>query len=135
MVVETDNKSEFSLAKVLALNWLLLAVMTLGGWFFWSPYAARGLLIGGVIANVSFYLLKKDLTKVLSGPLRVAKVRFLIKYYARLTILALVLYYIVRYRSVHIIGLLAGLSTVLLSIGIMVAGAAKKIYSTAKEAA
>ncbi len=135
MIVATDKKDEFSLAKVLVLNWLMLACMVLGGWYFWSPYAAKGILIGGVIANVSFYLLKKDLIKVLNGPLGVAKVKFFIKYYVRLTILALVLYYLVRYRSVHIIGLLAGLSTVLLSIGITVAGTAKKIYSTAKEAA
>ena len=92
------------------------------------------LLAGGLIANTSFMLLKKDITKVLSGPLQAAKGRFLLKYYIRLTCLALILFCLVRYGSVHLVGLLLGLSTVVISIGIMVAGAARKVALTAKEA-
>jgi len=40
----------------------------------------------------------------------------------------------VKYKSIHLVGLLVGLSTVVISIGIMVAGAAKKVALTAKEA-
>jgi hypothetical protein len=116
------------------LNWLLLLIMTATGTFFVSPYFAKGLFIGGLIANISFILLKKDITRVLSGPLYAAKGRFLIKYYIRLTVLALVLFFLVRYRSVHLVGLLIGLSTVVISIGIMVAEAARKVALTAKEA-
>jgi hypothetical protein len=116
------------------LNWLLLAAMTAAGGLFISPFFARGLFIGGLIANISFILLKKDITRVLSGPLNAAKGRFLLKYYIRLTALALILFFLVRYRSVHLVGLLLGLSTVVISIGIMVAGAARKVALTAKEA-
>ena len=116
------------------LNWLLLIAMTAAGTFFISPYFAKGLFIGGLIANISFILLKKDITRVLTGPLNAAKGRFLIKYYARLTVLTLILFFLVRYKSIHLVGLLVGLSTVVISIGIMVAGAAKKVALTAKEA-
>jgi hypothetical protein len=116
------------------LNWSLLIVMTAASGLFVSPAFAMGLFIGGLIANISFILLKKDITRVLAGPLNAAKGRFLIKYYIRLTVLALILFFLVRYTSIHLVGLLVGLSTVVLSIGIMVAGAAKKVALTAKEA-
>ena len=124
----------FPLQKMGRLNWLLLLVMTAAAGLFISPYFAKGLFIGGLIANISFVLLKKDITRVLSGPLNAAKGRFLIKYYIRFTVLALILLFLVRYRSIHLVGLLVGLSTVVISIGIMVAGAAKKVALTAKEA-
>ena len=124
----------FPLQKMGRLNWLLLLVMTAAAGLFISPYFAKGLFIGGLIANISFVLLKKDITRVLSGPLNAAKGRFLIKYYVRFTVLALILLFLVRYRSIHLVGLLVGLSTVVISIGIMVAGAAKKVALTAKEA-
>ncbi len=113
------------------LNWLMLLAMTAAGWLFFSPHFAKGLFIGGLIVNVSFSLLRKDLTKALSGPLQSAKVLLLFKYSIRLTVLALILFFLIRYRSVHIIGLLVGLSTVVISIGITVAEAAKKVSLTA----
>ena len=124
----------FSLHRMGRLNWLLLFGMTAAGALFISPYFAKGLFIGGLIANISFILLKKDITRVLSGPLNAAKGRFLIKYYIRLTVLAIILFLLVSYRSIHLVGLLVGLSTVVISIGIMVAGAAQKVALTAKEA-
>ena len=124
----------FPLNRMGRLNWLLLVAMTAAGGFFVSPYFAKGLFIGGLIANISFILLKKDITRVLSGPLDAAKGRFLLKYYIRLLLLALILFFLVRYRSVHFVGLLVGLSTVVISIGIMVAGAARKVALTVKEA-
>ena len=128
------NDEYFSLHKMGRLNWLLLLVMTAAGGLIVSPNFSKGLFVGGLIANISFILLKKDITRVLAGPLNAAKGRFLIKYYARLTVLALILFFLVRYKSIHLVGLLVGLSTVVISIGIMVAGAAKKVALTAKEA-
>ena len=124
----------FSLDKMGRLNWLLLVAMTAAGGLLVSPSFAKGLFIGGLIAHISFILLKKDITRVLSGPLNAAKGRFLIKYYIRLTVLALILFFLVRYRSIHLVGLLVGLSTVVISIGIMVAEAARKVALTVKEA-
>lgn len=130
----SNSDEYFPLHKMGRLNWLLLLVMTVAGGLIISPYFAKGLFIGGLIANISFILLKKDITRVLAGPLNAAKGRFLIKYYARLTVLALILFFLVRYKSIHLVGLLVGLSTVVISIGIMAAGAARKVALTAEEA-
>jgi hypothetical protein len=116
------------------LNWLLLAGMTAAGGLFVTPDFAKGLLVGGLLANISFMLLKRDISRVLAGPLNSAKGRFLIKYYIRLTVLAIMLFLLVKYSSINLVGLVVGLSTVVISIGIMVAGAAKKVALTAKEA-
>ena len=116
------------------LNWLLLVLLTTAGALFISPYFAKGLFIGGLLANISFILMKKDITRALAGPLKAAKGLFLIKYYIRLTVLALILFFLVKYKSIHLVGLIVGLSTVVLSIGIMVAAAARKVALTAKEA-
>ena len=124
----------FPLDKMGRLNWLLLAAMAAAGGLFISPSFAKGLFIGGLIANISFILLKKDITRVLAGPLNAAKGRFLIKYYIRLTVLALILFFLVKYKSIHLVGLMVGLSTVVISIGTMVAGAARKVALTEKEA-
>jgi hypothetical protein len=130
----TYSDEYFSLKRMGRLNWLLLLIMTAAGTFLVSPHFAKGVFIGGLIANISFILLKKDITRVLTGPLNTAKGRFLFKYYIRLTVLALILFFLVRYRSTHLVGLLVGLSTVVISIGIMVTGAARKVALTAKEA-
>ena len=130
----SDADEYFPLDRMVRLNWLLLLGMAAAGGLFVSFSFAKGVFIGGLIANISFNLLKKDITRVLTGPLNAAKGRFLIKYYIRLTVLALILFFLVRYTSIHLVGLLVGLSTVVLSIGIMVAGAAKKVALTAKEA-
>jgi hypothetical protein len=127
------NGKDISLIEVQGLNWLLLAVMTMAAWSAGFAYIAKGIFVGGLIANISFSLLKRDLTKVITGPMKVNKVLFFIKYYARFTMLALIIYYLVRYPAVHLGGLVIGLSTVVLSI--VITAAAKNIHSTAKEAA
>ena len=134
MTMLQDNK-EISLSRLQGLNWLLLAIMITAACAVGFTYLASGILVGGLIANISFSFLKKDLTKILAGPNGAARGLFFIKYYARLTVLALLIYYLVRYRSVHLGGLLIGLSTVALGIVITAAAAAKNIHSTAKEAA
>lgn len=133
--VEVDTEcGDFSLKKVQIFNWLLLVIMTGVGWLGFSAFIAQSIFIGGAIANSSFAFLKKDLIKVLSGPLEATRIRFFMKYYARLAVVVVILFFLVKYRKVHIIGLLFGLSTVLASIGLTVTGAARKIYFNVKEA-
>lgn len=125
---------DISLSRVQAYNWLLLALITAVGCFAVSSGFAAGILVGGIIANCSFTLLKNDLLRVMAGPLNLARLRFFIKYYARLMVLVLIMFFLVRHKVVNTAGLLIGLSTVVISIGVTATGAAKKIYFTAKEA-
>lgn len=136
---DRDNKQsappEFPLLWVQITNWLLLTIMTGLAWIALGPFFGKGVLIGGLLAILSFMLLKKDLMKVLAGPPQMAKARFLVKYYARLMALAIVLFFLVRFRAVHVVGLLTGLSTVVISIGITTLAVARKFIKTAEEAA
>ncbi len=125
---------DFSLKQVQVLSWLLLGIVSGAGWLMFSALAAKSIFIGGAVANISFIFLKKDLIKLLGGPLDAAKVRFYIRYYARLSVVVVILFLLVKYQVVNTIGLLLGLSTVVMSIGLTVAGEAKKFYFKAKEA-
>ncbi|OGR00242.1 MAG: hypothetical protein A2511_03010 [Deltaproteobacteria bacterium RIFOXYD12_FULL_50_9] len=122
------------LNRIVLGNWLLLLIMTLCAWFSFSALTARSIFLGGAIVNISFMLLKRDLTGLLSNGLVAVKARFFIKYYARLMVLALLLYVLIRYQVVNNVGLLVGLSTVLLGVLFSVAGEARKILFQAKEA-
>lgn len=131
---ETEIK-DFPLARVELLSWLLLVALAAVSWAAVTPFFAQGVLVGGLIANISFIVLKRDLTGIMAGPLKIAKVRFFIKYYVRLMVLAVILFFLVRYRIVGVMGLLVGLSTVVLSIMGTAAGLVAKNNYTSKEAA
>ncbi len=124
------SAGEVSLTKIMALNWLLLAVLTGLGWWGYSGFHARSVFIGGAIANLSFLLLKRDLLRLFGGPLEAVKPLFFMRYYLRLSVVVGVLFLLVKYQLVHILALLVGLSTVLLGIGLAVMVAARSIYST-----
>lgn len=125
---------DFSLTKVQVVNWLLMVAVPLAGGLAFSWSMAESILIGTLIANLSFMLMKNDLTRVMQGPLAAVKIRFFIKYYLRLSALAVVLFFLVRYGRVQVLGLLVGLSTVVVGIVVAAAGQAKAIYLSGKEA-
>ncbi len=109
--------SDISITKIERLNWLLTGLMSLSAWLIFSSQVALSVLAGGLIANISFTLMKRDIIKAMQGALTKVKVTFLLKYYVRLTALALVLYVVIKYGHLAIGGLLVGLSSVVLSIG------------------
>ncbi len=109
--------AEISIVKIERLNWLLTALMALSAWLFFSSLAALSVLVGGIIANISFTLMKRDIVKAMQGALGAVKAMFLLKYYARLMALALLLYYVIKHGQLAIGGLVIGLSSVVLSVG------------------
>ena len=130
----TDQAPEISLNKVRLYNWLIMLIMSLAGWLAFSAAMALAFFVGSLISCVSFELMKRDLTRLMKGPLTAVKGRFLIKYYARLSVLVAILFCVVKYGTLNICGLLIGLSTVLLSIGITVAPETKRIFFNLEEA-
>jgi hypothetical protein len=122
------------LKKIQLLNWLLTSILGLAAWSSFSPEMAKAVLIGGIVAAGSFGWLKRDLTRLFSGTLSGVKGRFFIKYYARLAVLVGVLFWLVKFRQIHTLGILVGLSVVLLSVAVTMLGEVKKIYLSVKEA-
>lgn len=136
----TEEHQEFPIQRVEILNWVIAGILSLVAWIYYPRLIAQSVFIGGLLANISYLFLKKDLKNflqgrlLLSGKVHMAKTQFYIKYYVRLTALALILYVLIRKQIAHPLGLLIGLSAVVFSIGITVASVIKKFYFTAKEA-
>jgi hypothetical protein len=111
------ESSEISVGKIERLSWLLTGIMTIASLVCFNLEIAKAVLIGGIIANTSFMFMKRDLVKAMRGILGAVKVTFLLKYYARLTALALILFALIKYGQLSTSGMLLGLSSVVFSIG------------------
>lgn len=132
--MDAKQDGYISLARVQLINWASLLCLTSCAWIFHSGVAAVSIMVGGVIANISFSRLQGDLLGLLNAPLEAVKVRFFIKYYLRLTVVTVLLYFLVKSGKVHTIGLLIGLSTVFLSIVFAVLSVMKRFFFSVKEA-
>jgi hypothetical protein len=112
-----NREESLPLRRIQRWNWVLLVLLGGGSAVFFDPTVTGGVIIGGILANSRFWLLKRDLTKLLRGDAVGLKARFFLRYYTRLTLLAVILFLLIKFSSLNIIGLLTGLSVVFLSIG------------------
>ena len=128
------------LRTVQTVSWVFLAILVSGSWYIMQDWTfARSVLIGGVLVNGSFFLLKKDIEQLIGrvsaaterrkAVKRVEKLRFFLKFYARLIVLGLILYLLATRIRINMIGLVVGLSTVMLCVIAVVLGRGKKIFS------
>ena len=131
----TVEQPVISIKKIQGLQLGFIALFSATALFVYSVAVAQAVLVGGLLSFVSFLWLHRDITKIFSGPLQATKILFFIKYYARLALLAVVLYMIVKNRLFNVIGLLAGMSTVVLGIVITALGEVRKMHVNVKEAA
>ncbi|MEJ2689581.1 MAG: ATP synthase subunit I [Deltaproteobacteria bacterium] len=129
-----NELSDLSVSKIQRVQLVCVAFFTAVA-LLYSLEMAGSVAVGGLLSLLSFAWLKRDISSIFSGPLGAVKVFFFIKYYARLTLMAVVLFILVRHRILNVIGLLAGLSTAVCSITIAGAGQVRKLYVNAKEAA
>jgi len=97
-------------------NWVLLGVFVLLSLVVMSFKFALGVLIGGLSCIVNFYRLHKNLVDVITRSPQSAKSAMMIKYYIRMAVTAVVLYFIVTSGFVDVVGLLIGLSIVVINI-------------------
>jgi len=102
--------------KIEMANWVLLGVFVLFSLVVMSFKFALGVLIGGLICIVNFYRLHKNLVDVITRSPQSAKSAMMIKYYIRMAVTAVVLYFIVTSGFVDVVGLLIGLSIVVINI-------------------
>lgn len=140
MSEQIKNDPDAALVRyITGFSWLLLVVFSAGSWLVYSDQFAVSVLIGGVLVNVSFFLLKKDIAQLLhkvseagrgaDAVSRTEQIRFFIKFYARLVVLGLLLILLVARLPVNMIGLSLGLATVMLSVILVVLSRGKIFYS------
>jgi len=106
-----QKKIEFR--NLLILGLMLLASLLAMPWRF-----TLGILIGGIISIVNLYWLGRDLRVIFSNLSGRAKSAMMIRYYIRMAVTAVVLFVVITELPVDIIGLLAGLSLVVINIAV-----------------
>jgi hypothetical protein len=97
-------------------NWIILGILTLISFFFMPRKFALGMLLGGFISIVNFHWLVRDLRKAFRSISEKSNSAVMFKYYIRFAVTAIALYFIITRDIVDIIGLLIGLSTVVIAI-------------------
>jgi hypothetical protein len=119
---------------------VLTIVFAAGGYFLRSESFALSVLFGSVLVNGSFWLLKRDAEQILNrvaasqaeasqAVQRMERIRFIVKFYAKLIVLGLLLYAASTRMQLDMIGVALGLSTVMLSVIGIVLGGGRKLYS------
>jgi hypothetical protein len=99
-------------------NWIVLAVLVAGSLFLQSARFSLGILLGGVISIVNFHGLYRNLLSVFRKHLDRARSALMVRYYLRLAVTAVALYWIISRNLVDVIGLVIGLSVVVLNIAL-----------------
>ena len=106
--------------KIELSNWITLGVILVPSLIFAPVKFSLGVLLGGFISILNFYWMEKGLRGLFQKTGGNVKGPVLIKYYIRLAITAMVLYFLIAYETVNVIGLLIGLSVVVINIIITV---------------
>lgn len=113
-------------------NLIAFGVVTAAAAIFTSWHQALSVVVGGLIALVNFRLLARSISRALRPPLpRGLLSKTLIKYYARFGATCLVIFLLIRQEVVNPLGLLVGLSVVMISIFVW---GARQVHKLSKEA-
>jgi hypothetical protein len=115
------------LNKIRLMNGVVFALLLLGSLIWMSPLFSLGVAMGGLIVLINFHLLYLILKKAfiphrLSSPKAV-----IIKYYLRLLGIGLILYILISKRFVDPLGLIVGLSVVVINLTLMGCNEMRKI--------
>lgn len=102
--------------KIEIANWIVLAVIFITSWIFTPFDFYLGVLLGGFISILNFYWMERGLRGIFNNTAAKVKGGVMIKYYIRLILTAIVLYFLIANATVNVIGLLIGLSVVVINI-------------------
>ncbi len=123
MTTEPENKEDdyILLRRVEQFCLLLIVLLALGGGYLLGGQFTLSALIGGAVSLGSFFALKRTMFQLVSriGTQNPAA-GFAFKFYLRLLALAVLLAVLGMSVELHLLGLLAGLSTVMISVLIVV---------------
>jgi hypothetical protein len=100
------------------LNWVVLLILSSFAYFMMSPFWTAGVLFGGLIAIANFNVLQHTVRRAFSpeGAHQGARFSIVGKYYLRLLALGVVIYGLITRGWIDPVGLVVGLSTVMVSI-------------------
>jgi len=99
-------------------NGILLAVLVAGSLLLHSPRFTLGILCGGLISIANFHWLHWNLQTVFARHLQRGRAALMVRYGLRLAVTALVLFWLISGDRVDVIGLVIGLSIIVLNIAL-----------------
>jgi hypothetical protein len=103
-------------SKIEISNWIALGVFFILSLILLSFRFSLGILLGGLISIVNFHWLDRDLRNVFQKLMEGSRSSAFFKYFIRFAATAVVLYLIISADIVSVIGLLVGLSLVMINI-------------------
>ncbi len=134
-----SDPREFPLWRVERLNWVIAALMGTVAGLTLPFFVAKSVFIGGIVANLSYMVLKRDVKiflrskLILIGRIEEAKRKFYLKYYIRLSIVALIIFWLISQHIVHPVGFLVGSSAIVLSVGVTMLTLVRKFCFPSKK--
>jgi hypothetical protein len=115
------------LQKVRVMNGAVFALLLLGSLILMSPRFTLGVGLGGLIVLANFHILSRVLRKAFI-PERLASPKVVIvKYYLRLLGTGLILYVLIAKKMVDPLGLIVGLSVVVINLTLLGCNEMRKI--------
>ncbi len=125
-------EDKLSLKRMLVLSWLYLAILVIGSWVMSSWSFAWGVLVGGVISIASFLVSYREVRRFFethelqqgqsAGKSKFTKQGLILKFWLRLLLIGLVLFFFIRFSSINVFGLILGLTTVVFTITLSALG-------------
>lgn len=106
--------------KIEVGNWLVLAVAVIISSLFLPYEYVLGVIAGGLVSIANFYWLARDLKVAFERFAHKARPFIVMKFYARLLVTGVVLYFVITQLHASVIGLVIGLSLVMLNIVITI---------------
>jgi len=115
--------------RIEIFNWIILAIVFIPSLIFSPIKFSLGVLLGGFISIINFYWMARSLSGIFKNSSGNVKGPVMIKYYIRLALTAVVLYFLISSDTVNVIGLIIGLSVVVITILItLIIALAKKNF-------
>jgi hypothetical protein len=102
--------------KIESANWIVLAILFIPALIFAPFKFALGILLGGFISILNFYWMERGLRGIFTNTAGNVKSPVMVKYYIRLALTTVVLYFLIANHTVNVIGLIIGLSVVIINI-------------------
>lgn len=113
---------------MLVMSWVYLLILVLGSWLIASWSFAWAVLAGGIISIVSFHVSQRDVTAFMDslvpgqegavekGTIKKSKKGFILKFWFRLFLIGLVLFFLIKSSNINVFGLILGLTTVVFTV-------------------
>ncbi len=101
---------------VVAINWFLLVAFSVPAHFMTPTLFARGVFLGALIVTVNFHFLHLSLKKGFQKPRELSFQRILFRHYLQLVGLVILIFLLVSRGIVDPVGLLIGVSVVVISL-------------------